>query len=122
MDDEIDSPLLERFLAGECTAAEREQVVRWAGDIPERQALLNALRTAWAQIGTPARRYDSTKAWAAVSAKLTGTSDAVPRPIHRNFGDVAPVFPWRIAAAVLLVAGLGGVALWQYQPSRAPRH
>ena len=74
MDDQIDSRLLERFLAGDCTDAEREQVVRWVDGIPERQALLHTLRTAWTQIGTPARRYDAAAAWGAVAAKLSESS------------------------------------------------
>ena len=131
MDDQIDPRLLERFLAGDCTDEEREHVVRWVDGIPERQALLNALRTAWTQLGTPMRRYDAAGAWSAVAGKLgepdrgTAPNDGprprllsadsrsgASRPALRAIRDNAPRAGWRVAATVLITLGLASAGVW----------
>ena len=141
MDDQIDSRLLERFLAGDCTDAEREQVVRWVDGIPERQALLHTLRTAWTQIGTPARRYDAAAAWGAVAAKLGEPSahgatpneqgDPPPFVAHARaratgprlhaIRETAPRVAWRAAATVVVTLGLASAGVWWFGSHRAPR-
>src|SRR5690349_22718953 len=117
MDDQIDSRLLERFLAGDCTDEERELVVRWVDGIPERQALLHALRTAWTRLGTPPGRYDAAAAWGAVAAKLEHPARRPApndvRPLAADAGGrasrsplrairaSAPRSAWRVAATIL---------------------
>jgi transmembrane sensor len=138
MDDQIDPRLLERFLARECTEEERERVVRWVDSIPERQALLHALRTAWTQIGTPPQRYDAASAWSSVAAKLamSGRSDepneifgprsaesrgAAGRPKLRGIRETAARSGWRVAATILVTVGLASAGVW-YGSHRMPRN
>lgn len=128
MDDQIDPRLLERFLAGDCTDEERDYVVRWVDGIPERQALLHALRTAWSQLGTPPhRRYDAASAWSAVAAKLERpgprpapnavrplAADAggrASRPPLRAIRASAPRSGWWVAATILVTLGLASAAV-----------
>jgi transmembrane sensor len=136
-DDQIDPRLLERFLAGECTEEERARVVRWVDGIPERQALLHALRTAWTHIRTPPQRYDSASAWSSVAAKLgaSGRSDessesigpraaesrgGASRPKLRAIRETAARSGWRVAATILVTVGLASAGVW-YGSHRMPR-
>jgi ferric-dicitrate binding protein FerR (iron transport regulator) len=141
MDDQIDSRLLERFLAGDCTDEEREQVVRWVDGIPERQVLLNTLRTTWTRLGTPPRTYDAPAAWSAVEARLrkpaatgaTPNESRHPSPlpadprVHTNrprlhaIRETAPRFGWRVAATVLVTVGLASAAVWWSGGGPSPR-
>lgn len=149
MDDQIDPRFLERFLAGDCTDEEREHVLRWVDGIPERQALLHALRTAWTHLEASPHRFDTASAWNAVAAQLKDVDGsatppgeperALPnsaairaresRPTLRAIRPAAPAFGWRVAAAVLVMAGAVSTGVWwssrgptsPQTPAAAPR-
>jgi transmembrane sensor len=133
MQDDIDPHLLERFLAGDCTDAERERVVRWVDGIPKRQALIHALRMAWTHLDARSRHYDSASAWESVAAKLdsAGSDAGLPnaperrlppprsamaaresRPKLRAMRASAPPSPWRVAAAALVMVGVASTGVW----------
>jgi transmembrane sensor len=75
MDDPIASGLLDRFYAGECSAAERASIERWIAADPARPQLVALLRTAWAEAGRsgpPAPQLnagDMRTAWRAVARR-----------------------------------------------------
>lgn len=125
MGDQIDSRLLERFLAGDCTEEEREQVVRWVDGIPERQALLHAMRAAWTRIGTPRERYDAATAWRSFAPNLglPGRATAPHRARLRLLRESTPYSGWRFAATIVAAAGLATAGISWYagrHPSRDP--
>ncbi len=112
----LDPLLIERYVAGKCTAAERAEVDRWVAGRPDRHELIDAMRTVWASIATSPTQYDSRPAWADMSARLTPTAltHATSARILRLWpGGVpqasGPARTWRMAAGVagIGVAGLG---------------
>lgn len=126
MDGHIDSRLLERFLAGDCTDEEREHVVQWIDGIPERRALLQA----WTRLGTVPRAYDSAAAWSIIAARLKKPAATALSADHRGhttkprlhvIREKAPHFGWRIAATVLVMFGLASAGVRWYGAARAPR-
>jgi ferric-dicitrate binding protein FerR (iron transport regulator) len=136
-DDQIDPRLLERFLAGDCTDEERERVIQWVDGIPERQALIHALRAAWTQIGTPPPRYDSHSGWSAVTGKLglpgseaepnaqrpALAGDALGRGSRRRLRairETAPRSGWRVAATILFTVGLASAGVWYGSQRTSP--
>jgi transmembrane sensor len=139
MKDHIDPHLLERFLAGDCTDAERERVVQWVDGIPERQALIHALRMAWTHLEAPTRRYDSASAWKSVAATLDSSgremSDAKERhlparsaitarqsgPKLRAIRGSASASGWRVAATALLTIGAASTGVWWLSSIGTPR-
>lgn len=104
-DANLDYVRLSRYLAGECTAAERADVETWLAGDPARRELLASLTTAWETAGRPRRHQTSNVegAW----TKMAATLDRVETPASRVWSSPA----WRIAAALLVVAG--GFGVWQ---------
>jgi transmembrane sensor len=123
---EIDWELLDRYLTGEATADEREQVEAWLAEDPERWAQITALRDALAQaaLSEPAVDEAMAEVWARLERELGGAGQGIrPRrtgtrefavPSRRSWST-----PVQIAAA-LLVTVLGGAAiaalLWRSGP------
>ncbi len=126
-DDDTDWTLLARFLAGECTPAERAALQRWLGEDPSRRGELAALRDAWERAATlpPPSRVDAM--WNRLAARMhpaTGAADGArstasrtriaprrPTPVIALLPHRGPVRrTWRataaIAAALLLAAGV----------------
>lgn len=98
----MDSERLARYLAGEATTAERNEVDAWAAANPANRAELARLGQVWSDL-PPAGTWDTDAAWTKVAARLDrGSSEVEVIPIRRaTFGR------WLAAAAVLLVAGGG---------------
>lgn len=69
MEDTIPDDVLDRYLSGEATRAERDRVEAWAGAGPERMAVLDALRSTG-----PERDWDVDSAWRAVRGKIEADS------------------------------------------------
>ena len=89
---------LSRYLAGECTPAEKTEIDAWLAEDPARRKLLASLTTAWETAGRP-RGHQTTNvdaAWTKMSASIDRAQQ--PRPLWT-------ARPWRIAAAIILVAG-----------------
>ena len=85
---------IDRYLAGEASAEERSSIDAWAKTQPDREAALAWLR---AQSRAIEPVFDADAAW----RKFKG------RPVPLVTRRRNPL--WRIAAAILLVAGLGGM-------------
>jgi transmembrane sensor len=94
---------IDRYLAGEASPEERASVDAWATTQPDRAAALAWLRTQSRAIEPV---FDAAAAWRRFK------QEPAPRVVRR----AKPI--WRIAAAILLVAGLG--ASWTLLRNRTP--
>jgi len=102
MDDERLYLLLDRYLAGEASAAEAEAVRRWLVDDPEHRLLLEDLRLVKRVVADRAPESSADAAW----AKAVKTLGVAPQPrVSRR------VLVGALAAAALVIAliGVGGV-------------
>lgn len=102
MDDERLYLLLDRYLAGEASAAEAEAVRRWLVDDPEHRLLLEDLRLIRRVVADRAPESGADAAW----AKAVKTLEVAPQPrVSRR------VLVGALAAAALVIAliGVGGV-------------
>ncbi len=102
MDDERLYLLLDRYLAGEASAAEAEAVRRWLVDDPEHRLLLEDLRLIKRVVADRAPESGADAAW----AKAVKTLEVAPQPrVSRR------VLVGALAAAALVIAliGVGGV-------------
>lgn len=132
LDDDTDWALLARYLAGECTAAERSALQRWLAEDPSRPGELAALRDAWERAATlpPRSRVDAM--WNRLAARMhpaTGVAggarapDSTVRPTPRRPTPVIALLPhreparrvWRVAAGLAagLVLSIGALSTWQ---------
>jgi len=120
---EIDWELLNRYLAGEATAEERERIETWLAEDPERWAQLAALRDALAQAHLDDSTIDQARAevWARLERELgragqgVGASGgAATRPVNGGSRDFAlpPSGRWSVGAqiAAALLVAVGGAA------------
>ena len=99
----LDWKTIDRYLAGEASAEERASVDAWAKSQPDHAAALAWLRT---QSRPVEPVFDADTAWRQFKGR------PVPIVAHR----ANPL--WRIAAAIVLIAGLG--ATWSVLRNRAP--
>ncbi len=108
----MDSEQLARYLAGEASAEERNQVDTWSRANPDNERELKRLAVSWTPETAPAT-WNVDAAWANVSARL----DTAPVSVAAD--DVIPIrrpfVKWLAAAAVLLAAGAGA---WLLRPDR----
>lgn len=96
----MDSERLARYLAGEATTAERNEIEAWAEANPSNHDELDRLSRVWSDT-PPAGVWDTDAAWTKVSGRLgQGSAEVEVIPIRR-----APYGRWLAAAAVLTVAG-----------------
>ncbi|MBI1268661.1 MAG: DUF4974 domain-containing protein [Cryomorphaceae bacterium] len=93
----IDFDLLAKYLAGECTDAERDQVQLWLAESDENQTSFNDFKAVWDLAERPANQsIDIEKAWGTVDSRLrTGSTISIWTKISK------------IAAIALLVLGVG---------------
>ncbi|MGE0440352.1 MAG: FecR family protein [Gemmatimonadales bacterium] len=92
-----DSEQLARYLAGEATAAERNNVERWLAEDPANRRELDRLAAAWAD-RPPVGDWNVDQAWAAVAARLDRPAPVEVIPIRRGLP-----LGWIAAAAVVVV-------------------
>jgi transmembrane sensor len=119
MNDEIDLILLDRYRAGECTAAERARVEWWAAADSSRAALLAWMRSLEAAAVELPDPWDAQELWTGVRERLVApVSPAVLREQPRRLVSLTirrqPAWPsrlLRVAAVVGMVAA--GAALWR---------
>jgi len=121
--DEIDWRLLDRYIAGECSADESAEVERWLVANPARRQAVDAMRAglrgaawdtnaAWSQLSTRIAAHDTE--YAGLSAAAGGAAERPPARLapqvrRRWLPDTArPAL--RAAAAVLLLAS--GALVW----------
>lgn len=135
--------LLDRFLAGECSPTESDQVQRWLDDNPEAAAALGVFRTVIGRGITPEPaplEWDMEEAWSRLDEVTRGNAGArhrLPPPLRRvdtaetanaettasvpmrtpfdvGRGLRPAVSPWLRVAAVLVLLGSGtGIFLWR---------
>lgn len=90
--DDIDSGLLDRYLAGACTLSEQAAVQRWASGSAERAAMLDALRQRRAP---DSRGWNTEASWLAAHARLRlGDPSVAPR--DRLSSERGPANPARL--------------------------
>jgi transmembrane sensor len=123
MDESIDILVLERYVAGQCTAAERVAVEQWLAAEPGRARELDLMRAAWELTARELPEVDSEIALARAKQRSRSASDAgigagassvpIARAKHRR--RAAP-----FVVGVLAAAGVGFVALLVGSPQRTP--
>lgn len=119
----MNDDLLTRYVTGECSAAERRKVERWATEDPSRRAQLEELQALWAAAEKPARRWDVEVAWRRASARIQAggpSTDEVGRNERENRSArrrgrrrAARLPPLMTALAIALAVG---ASLWLYAP------
>jgi transmembrane sensor len=121
--------LLDRYLAGECTTAEAEEVRAWLAADPGHKDVLESGRQVrdLASARPPTRSAGEAWRQATVELGLGGSVD--PRastPVRRTF-EAAIAAPRRsrlgrtaLVAAAAIVLGLGAATLWRAEHSRRP--
>jgi transmembrane sensor len=122
--------LLTRYIAGECSAREAQDVERWAAADPGRAELLDDLRATWNAAGASAPAYDvegilrrSKRRRGGVPLQLTTDvpTPAARRPVRITPTGIAMIAErrwWRGAVAAAVLVGLGMWA-WDKLPSGA---
>ena len=94
MTEPMPSELLARYLSGDASPAEREQVDRWALEAPAHRAELDRLRSLW--VRPQAAGWEVERAWRRVEPRLA------ERPRRFRLGT-----PLALAAGVALLLGAG---------------
>ncbi|WP_343703211.1 FecR domain-containing protein [Chitinophaga sp.] len=108
--DQTDLELISKYLGGNATAAEIEQVLAWEASDPARAQMLKEWRKLWQQSAEAALygQIDMEGEWAKMKGRMTPVPGKVV-PVRRNAGW------WKWAAAILLV---GGTAWWALTSQR----
>ncbi|MGH7508975.1 MAG: FecR family protein [Gemmatimonadales bacterium] len=122
---DLDWELFDRYLAGQATPAEREELERWLAARPERAAFLAAWQEGLAKLERDMAAADRKAVWAGALERLGGASPERSGPARARRFALAEPSPRRwyqgggMAAAVLLVVGaaLAGRALLRDGPS-----
>jgi transmembrane sensor len=102
----IDDALLDRYVAGQCTAAERLRVEAWIGDDPDRTARVASLEAARAAFREAAPAFDSRAAIASLKERINARPMARPLFVHTSEA-ARPRWTRRIVAVGV---GVGAVA------------
>jgi transmembrane sensor len=107
MNDSIPNELIDRWLSGEATQAERERVDAWVAAEPSRAAMLAALRSALDRDSRESP-WEVDAAWQRVRERIKG--DTVTAAPVRERGSWVPALR---RAAVLAAVLIGGLAVWR---------
>jgi transmembrane sensor len=117
MVDDIDGPRLTRYIAGECSAQEAEEIRRWIAADPSRGELVDSLQRVWEATGRAAARWDVDAVWRAFVAARSARqvrplrAGATAERRQARWRSVAMSWPVRIAAAFVLT--VSGGLLWR---------
>jgi len=109
--------LLDRYVAGECGADERERVERWMEGDPLRARLVSWMRGLKVTAGQLPAPWDSEALWQHLETRIAEPERARPAPAPRFRGILAEErMAWsthllRVAAVAALVSG--SVAIWR---------
>ncbi len=127
---QIDWSRLGRYLAGECSAPEAEEIRRWIDADPTHTELVASLSAMWQSGGEfpsapPTLAADEERAWRAMRARVAGLEveprrqPIIPhrRPILTPLTRSRTSLP-RIAAAAVLV--IGATLAWELRPEPRP--
>jgi transmembrane sensor len=117
MDQTRIASLIERYLTGTCTVAEREELANWANQAQHDDVLLQELRAAW----------DKYEPDAEMKALATPAVDRIEQRLFGNRQQPARLRVlsgfrkrWTIAAAAILLL-FAGVAIWKMQQKALPK-
>jgi ferric-dicitrate binding protein FerR (iron transport regulator) len=109
--------LIQRYLDGTCTLAEKEELADWANQPQQEESLLEELRAAWHQYEPD----DALKAFA------TPAVDRIEQRLFPGRQQPAPVSrlrsirKWSAIAAAAILLIIAGIAIWKtQQPSQQP--
>ena len=113
--DEIIDERLAKYLAGECTPGEQEEVARWLAESPVHQKYLDELKWLWEHASggrtAPPREVDTEKALQQVKNRLRTPGASPVLRIQKGF--------WLRAAAVFVLAA-AAVYWWTQWDAPAP--
>ena len=126
MPDDIDGPLLARYVSGQCTAADAAVVREWIAADPSHAQLVAGLEAAWRAGAQAPYEWDIESGWRSLTAARE-TRDGSVLPIsphlerHHHLRQVprTPV-AWRMAAAAVLILAGSSVAVWRTIGHHAP--
>lgn len=104
----MDYTSINKYLAGEASEAEVQEVFQWIDDNPQNRKEFIQYKKVWAL--TANSPVGTEKAWAPVKAELTGSKPAKIKIIRLL----------RIAAALILALGLGAVIEYQLSNHSSP--
>jgi transmembrane sensor len=124
MSQSLDPHLLERWLAGECDAAERVEVATWLAADRRNQAFLETLKGTLGSEAQSPGDWDVDSAWARMAERISPPRLAPPlRLVGQTRGPWRRLVPaWAaVAAALALVAG-GTYLLERAAPGRVAEH
>jgi len=124
--DDLDFELLERVFAGQATPEESARLERWIAAGVGRREAVEALRSMWDTPRRPPRGVNVSAMWGALSERIDAEERRVARAGRLRLTPSAftelstyVAAPWYrrhavplIAAAALLVAGVGGMVAW----------
>jgi transmembrane sensor len=100
--------LVGKYILGEATAAEQQQVESWCAQDPDNQKYLDHSRLIYERAQLPSQfNFDPEKAWAKVAPQLQTT-----KPTNRPL--ISPI--WKIAAGFILVAAVSYLFYWNLAP------
>ena len=106
--------LLAKYLAGEAGEKEVREVMDWAGENPDNQALYNEIKSDWKKMDMMNKRFDVDNAWNKLQNRILDQREIVlPDEIRKSQKSVNR-FPalLRIAASLLLLATIGAVLIY----------
>jgi transmembrane sensor len=118
---EMDWARLGRYLAGECTRAEADEIRRWIEADPAHRQLINELRVSWRAAANPGPKWDTPGAWRRLAARLRARERRSGLTLMRGDGPAVDGMPpaWRLALAAAAVLALAGGLWWSGAMSRS---
>jgi transmembrane sensor len=119
--DDMDWARLGRYLAGECTGAEADEIRRWIEADPAHGQVVEELRVIWEAAATPTGKWDTPGAWRRLAARVRSRERRSGLTLVR---DDRPIggggrLPWRPAFAAAAVLTLAGGLWWSGAITRA---
>lgn len=119
--------LLQRYLAGECSASEVAEIEAWLRVDPARQAYVASLRTLGQTWHHARPAFDLDEAWRKVAGHIVvepvvQPASADQSAAERHLGSAgasraAPFRRWLAAAAVIAAVAAGGIAIGMFSRS-----
>jgi transmembrane sensor len=112
---EPDWTLLGRYLAGECTRAEAEEVRRWMESDPARAALVKELHATCNAAAVPTMAWDTPAAWRRLAARLRSAERGRGRRLTLVHGGGHTATARRFARWTVIAAAAAlslGAGLW----------